>query len=85
MPVTRHAFSSATMTKNKSINNEKQASDSIQPARDPRLGLHLIPSNESGITISLPADETLRELIESFKRPNKDRRHLLDDDLLPAA
>lgn len=85
MQVTRHAFSSATMTKNKSLNHEEQETDGINPMRDARYGLHLIISNESGRRINLPADESLRELIESFKRPHKDQRQSPDGDLLPAA
>ena len=73
------------MTKSKSINHEEQAADRIKPARDVRHGLHLIPSKESGIRVSAPANESLRELLEAFKRPNKDRRQSPDDDLLPAA
>ncbi len=85
MQVTRQAFSSVTMTKNMSINHEEQKADSVDPMSDARHGLHLIPSNESGMRISLPAEESLRELIESFRHPHQDQRQSPDDDLLPAA
>ena len=73
------------MTKNKSINHEEQERVSIKPTRDARYGLHLIPSKESGIRNSVPADESLRELLEAFKRPNKDERQAGDDKGLPPA
>ncbi len=85
MWVTRNAFPSATMTKNKSINNEEQAADSIKPARDARHGFYVIPSNETEIRINVPAGESLRELLKSFKRPHKDRRQSADDGALPPA
>ncbi len=73
------------MTKSKSINSEEQAADSIKPAGDARRGLHLIPSSETGIRVSVPAGESLRELLKSFKRPHKDRRQSVDDGALPPA
>jgi len=73
------------MTKNQNINHEEQAADGIDPRRDVRRGLHLIPSSDSGIRIGAPADESLRELLEAFKRPHRDQRTSPDTDLPPAA
>ena len=73
------------MTKNKSINHEEQEAGSIDPERDVRRGLHVIPSSNSGIKISLPVDESLRELLGSLKRPQKDQRQSPNNDLPPAA
>ncbi|MBA3439317.1 MAG: hypothetical protein H0T92_05550 [Pyrinomonadaceae bacterium] len=73
------------MTKNKSINNEEQAADSIKPARDARHGFYVIPSNETEIRINVPAGESLRELLDSFKQPLEIQRQSPDDELPPAA
>ncbi|MBA3714892.1 MAG: hypothetical protein H0W76_20935 [Pyrinomonadaceae bacterium] len=73
------------MAKSKSLNSEEQAADSIKPATDARHGLQLIPGKEPGIKIGAPADESLCELIESFKRPHKNQRPSPDDDDLPPA
>ena len=73
------------MTTRKGIENEAREADSIKPARDVRHGLHLIPSNDSGIKISLPAGESLRELLDSFKLPLEIQCESPDDELPPAA
>ena len=73
------------MTKKKSINSEEQERVSIDPETDVRRGLHLIPSDDSGINISLPAGESLRELLDSFTQPLEIQRQSPDDELPPAA
>ncbi len=85
MQVIRQVFSSATMTKNKRINNEEQAADSIKSARDAWHGLHLIPGKESGMRVSVPADESLRELLDAFNQPFESQGQSSDDELPPAA
>ena len=83
-PIMSNVVPSAIMTK-KSTNNEEQAADRIKPAGDARLGLHLIPSIETKTRISVPAGESLRELLDSFKRPFDSQRQSSDDELPPAA
>ncbi|MBA3443158.1 MAG: hypothetical protein H0T92_25210 [Pyrinomonadaceae bacterium] len=74
------------MTKRKEIGNEAGEADNIKPASDARHGLRLIPSIGQETKIRMPADESLRELLEAFKRPHKDRRQSADDGALsPAA
>ncbi len=56
-----------------------------ESVKEARHGLRVVPSAESEMKRIVPAEDGLRELLESFKRPHRDQRQSSDDDLLPAA
>ena len=48
-------------------------------------GLRVVPGAESEMKRIVPADDGLRELLESFKRLHKDQQQSSNDDNLPPA
>ena len=66
----------------KSTEREAARGASVKEARH---RLHVVPAGQPNTKSGVPANESLRELLESFKWPQSGKRQPPDDDdLLPA-